>query len=348
MSGDADQDDQASTSDRTRTGDRAGVRGEAQQRSPHRATARSTAAGPPAPGAGGGSEGSSLAEEQQLRSAAFTQSSALILIVGADGHCLQTNPALTRLLGWSRAELSERPFWDLLVVAEDVEGARDCLQRAVQHGEAFPQEADWLDHRGQRRRISMQTDALRDEHGRPCAMLIVGVEVTEQRRAEEALRRRASTDALTGLLNRAAFYEALTSLLADPAGDGCGLLYCDLDGFKAVNDSHGHRTGDLLLQEVATRLRAVAGPDALIARLGGDEFALLCPDADEPGLAVLADRLQQAIRRPVTTPAGVLSIDVSIGSVRAAAHAHPDEVVHSADQRMYGVKAAHRRARQLR
>ena len=278
-----------------------------------------------------------------VRAAAFFQSSALVVVIGADGRCLVANPTMTRLLGWSAAELRATPFWDLLAVAEDRELARDCLLRAVGDGEARPQEADWLTRDGQRRRISMQTDALRDEHGRPRAMVVVGVDVTEQRLAEALLQRRATTDELTGLLNRGAFYAALSAVLADPAGTGCGLLYCDLDGFKAVNDTHGHRVGDLLLVEVAQRLRSAAGPDDVIARLGGDEFVLLRTGADEQDVLTLAARLQQAIREPVATVAGHLSIDISIGTVCAGPHAHPDEVVHSADQRMYGVKAAHRR-----
>ncbi|WP_167582090.1 sensor domain-containing diguanylate cyclase [Kineococcus rubinsiae] len=281
-----------------------------------------------------------------VRAAAFFQSSALVIVFGADGRCLVANPALTRLLGWDAEDLRAAPFWDVLAVPEERDLARDCLVRAVRDGEAFPQEADWLTRDGQRRRISMQTDALRDEHGASCAMVVVGVDVTEQRRAEALLRRRATTDQLTGLLNRGAFYETLTAVLADPAGTGCGLLYCDLDGFKAVNDTHGHRTGDLLLVEVAQRLRAAAGPTDVIARLGGDEFVLLRTGVDEQELLALAARLQQSVRGPVATVAGLLSVDVSIGTVCAGPHAHPDEVVHSADQRMYGVKAAHRRVRQ--
>ncbi|HEX8497292.1 MAG TPA: PAS domain-containing protein, partial [Actinomycetales bacterium] len=159
-----------------------------------------------------------------LRAAAFAQSSALVVVFGADGRCLDANPAMTRVLGWTQAELTREPFWSILAVAEEADLAKDCLTRAVRDGEAFPQEADWLDRDGRRRRISMQTDALRDEHGRPYAMVVVGVDVTEQRRAEALLRRRATTDELTGLLNRGAFYESFAAVLAESEGAGCGLL----------------------------------------------------------------------------------------------------------------------------
>ncbi len=278
-----------------------------------------------------------------LRATAFVQTSALVVVFGADGRCLAANPAMTRVLGWSQTDLQRAPFWEVLAVAEEAVLAKDCLTRAVRDGEAFPQEADWLDRGGQRRRISMQTDAVRDEHGRPYAMVVVGVDVTEQRRAEALLRRRATTDQLTGLLNRGAFYEALFAVLADPAGDGCGLLYCDLDGFKTINDTHGHRVGDLLLKEVADRLQSLAAAGDVVARLGGDEFVLLCRDVDQQRLSTLAARIQERVREPVVTPAGLLTVDISVGAVCAAPRAEPDEVVHSADQRMYGMKAMHRR-----
>jgi diguanylate cyclase (GGDEF)-like protein/PAS domain S-box-containing protein len=264
------------------------------------------------------------------------------VVFGADGRCLTANPALTRLLGWSEDDLRGAPFWEVLAVAEDADLARDCLDRAVRDGQAFPQEADWLSSHGERRRISMQTDALRDEHGRPYAMVVVGVDVTEQRRAEALLRRRATTDELTGLLNRGAFYETFAALLADPAGEGCGLLYCDLDDFKAVNDTHGHRVGDMLLQEVSLRLRAVAGNGDVVARLGGDEFVVLCRDVDGQRLSALAAGIQEAVAQPVITPAGLIAVGISVGTATAGPHARPDEVVHSADQRMYGMKSMHR------
>ncbi|HEX8496414.1 MAG TPA: GGDEF domain-containing protein, partial [Actinomycetales bacterium] len=116
------------------------------------------------------------------------------------------------------------------------------------------------------------------------------------------------------------------------------------DGFKAINDTHGHRVGDLLLTEVAQRLRSLAGAGDVVARLGGDEFVLLCRDVDQQRLATLSARIQESVRQPVATAAGLITVDISIGTVCAGPHAHPDEVVHSADQRMYGMKAMHRRA----
>src|SRR5690606_10165108 len=95
----------------------------------------------------------------------------------------------------------------------------------------------------------------------------------------ELLRRKAQTDHLTGLANRAELMQRMSEACAElpdaegrMRGRGFSVLYIDLDGFKAVNDSHGHAAGDEILQRVADGLRRAAGPDEVVARIGGDEF----------------------------------------------------------------------------
>jgi cyclic di-GMP phosphodiesterase Gmr len=189
----------------------------------------------------------------------------------------------------------------------------------------------------------MLSNVVRDASGRPCAVVFVAKDVTEQRRAEAALRRRADTDPLTGLDNRARLFEALTGVLADGRAGRCGLLFCDLDGFKEVNDAHGHHVGDLLLVEMAARLRRVAGPGDVVARLGGDEFVVLSPGATQ--LSDLAERVERELSRPVSVPSGVVRVGVSVGTAVGSPGADPDELVRSADHRMYRVKSARRATR---
>ena len=283
---------------------------------------------------------------QDLACAAFHGTDALVVVLGADGRALLVNPTMTRATGWTEAELVRRPFWDVYVAPEDVDRAKVAFGRSILEGLAFPQEGDWLDHSGGRRRISMQNSVLRDEQGRPYAVVTVGVDVTDQRRHEAALRQRAETDPLTGLRNRGAFFEALTAELGDPSRtSSCGLLFCDLDGFKRANDEHGHGVGDLLLVEVARRLRAVTGVSDVVARLGGDEFVILCPGADEQRVDVLASRLEAEVSRPVLTPRGPVRLGVSVGTTVGRPGAHPDEVLRAADQRMYRVKSSRRTTR---
>lgn len=237
------------------------------------------------------------------------------------------------------------PFWDLYVVPEDVPHARAAFRLSIDEGRAFPQEGDWRSRSGARRRISMQNSVLRDERGRPYAVVTVGVDVSEQRRQEAALRERARTDPLTGLHNRRGLFEVLEAAPAEQAAGGYGMLFCDLDGFKQANDDHGHSYGDLLLVEVADRLRRVVGERDLVARFGGDEFVVLCPDADQARLAVLATAVERAVDRPFEVGGRVVALGLSVGAAVGAAGADPGETIRVADRSMYRIKSVRRAGR---
>ena len=280
----------------------------------------------------------------ELVRAAFDATAALVLVVDAGGRAILVNDALLHATGWTEAELTGRPFWDTLVAPEDVAGAQDHVRRGIEEGAVFPQEGDWLDRAGGRRRVSTQNSLIRDADGLPVAIVTVGMDVTDQRRAEADLRERAATDLLTGLRNRAALFEALGDALTGPDAPGCGLLFADLDGFKAANDSYGHHVGDLVLVEVATRLRRVTGMHDVVARLGGDEFVVLCPGGDLARLTALAERVEAELVRPVDGPQGPVHVGVSIGTALAPRGTDADEAVRAADRQMYRVKQAHRLA----
>ncbi|MEJ5889568.1 GGDEF domain-containing protein [Pseudokineococcus marinus] len=291
--------------------------------------------------------------DQALMTAAYTSSRALLLVIGVDGRVLVSNPAMTRATGWSAEELAARPFWDTFVAPEDRAVARADFTRAMSTGAHFTVEGDWVARDGARRRVWMQVDVLLDRDGRPYGESLVGVDVTDQRREQDRLRRHADTDALTGLANRRSALTVLGQALAD-GGPGAGVLFCDLDGLKATNDRDGHHAGDLLLVEVARRLAATTAPGELVARLGGDEFVVVSPGADRHRLAALAATVQTALEGPTGPPAGPdapsaadprsLRVGVSIGSAVGAPGADPDEVLRAADTHMYQVKTA-RRAR---
>ncbi|HWD52121.1 MAG TPA: diguanylate cyclase, partial [Acidimicrobiales bacterium] len=125
--------------------------------------------------------------------------------------------------------------------------------------------------------------------------------VLEREQAAEQLRYAASHDPLTGLANRARFFETLQVALDGGGGPLVGVLYVDLDEFKPVNDRLGHGAGDQVLRSVGRRMRSVVRELDLVARLGGDEFAVLCPAVEDTGsLGRLAERLTAAVRDPIT------------------------------------------------
>jgi diguanylate cyclase (GGDEF)-like protein len=176
------------------------------------------------------------------------------------------------------------------------------------------------------------------------AWLVVRREEHARRRLAERLEREANHDPLTALPNRRFFTEWLGYALAHGRreGTGIGLLMIDLDGFKAINDRDGHQAGDKVLAAVATRFRAAKREYDVLARIGGDEFALAAPGArDGREIAVLAQRLIDALVDPARPPLSPLPLGVSIGVAF-----FPDDaddlpgLVAAADAAMYAAKRA--------
>lgn len=170
----------------------------------------------------------------------------------------------------------------------------------------------------------------------------VATDVTEEREAARALAHSATHDPLTGLANRALFRDRLEVAVAAAArhDELLGVLFCDLDRFKDVNDTLGHAVGDELLQVIAGRLVAAVRPGDTVARLGGDEFAVLCGGiAGERGVVRLAETMLDHVRRPVTVQGHELTVTASVGL--AAVVPLPgaaDQLLADADVALYEAK----------
>lgn len=156
-------------------------------------------------------------------------------------------------------------------------------------------------------------------------------------RLQRHMREQAATDALTGIGNRRALYERLEGELA--AGRSVGLVLLDLDGFKPVNDAHGHAAGDRLLIAVAERLRTIAPDVATAYRLGGDEFAVVANRSGDYHTQLLAT----SILGGIATPFDIDGLMLAVGACTGAANSRADDSVHSllarADERLYVAKA---------
>ncbi len=171
-----------------------------------------------------------------------------------------------------------------------------------------------------------------------------------QWRAQVAeLERAARRDPLTGVTNRTGFFEILRHTaarrVADP-GAHVGVLYVDLDHFKAINDQKGHRAGDVVLSIVADRLVEAVRAGDVVARIGGDEFAVVCPDfhtSDE--LVGVADRIIATIAAPMDVEGTEVRVGASVGiafAPVAVASASPDDLVDEADRALYLAKSSGR------
>ncbi len=177
--------------------------------------------------------------------------------------------------------------------------------------------------------------------------VIVIQDVTERRNAQIEINRMARFDSVTDLPNRRCFEEELALALRPdrPAAASLSVMFLDLDNFKQVNDSLGHRTGDKLLVEIARRLESIVGPSDLVARWGGDEFVILHRGgAGQPETPALARRIIEEIGRAVIIDGSEVIVGASIGTASAPDDGvTPDALLSNADIALYAAKADGRR-----
>jgi len=172
--------------------------------------------------------------------------------------------------------------------------------------------------------------------------VVTYTDITERKNAEHAVWLQAHYDALTGLANRSLFHELLKRHMqnAQRTGVPFGLLFVDLDGFKEVNDTHGHDKGDLLLKEVASRIRKAVRDSDVVARLGGDEFTIILPNVEnEQNASLVAEKVLDTLSAPYVLGDVELAISASIGvTLSEPAPVPADELVRKADSAMYMAK----------
>jgi diguanylate cyclase (GGDEF)-like protein/PAS domain S-box-containing protein len=273
--------------------------------------------------------------EEQLR-AVLNGSSDAIARYDRDLRFRYINPAGERLKGRSSEELIGLTDRESGLPQQWLEIYEPALLSVLETGE--PWEYDFpgdLSPAGERTwlHVTLSPDQRR-------ADVIDGVlvsvrDITELKKAERELARRASHDALTGLPNRSVLQNRL-----DAAGpDGTAVLFVDIDHFKAVNDTHGHEVGDRVLVETASRLVGVVREDDLVCRLGGDEFVVVCEALTGQEATDLAHRIVERFAEPVRS--GELDIPVSV-SIGVAQGADAAALVELADRSMYRAKVAGR------
>jgi diguanylate cyclase (GGDEF)-like protein len=163
----------------------------------------------------------------------------------------------------------------------------------------------------------------------------------ELRRRNAELRALAVTDPLTGLANRTLLFDRLELALADRdrSGGEVGLLVCDVDDFKAVNDRHGHQIGDRVLCEIADDLRSAVRAVDTVARIAGDEFVVLCPGVTRSDFDEIVLRIVRAGRRLL--PDGWPAPSLTVGAVLAADRDTATSILRRGDLAMYAAKPQH-------
>ncbi|MGE4458080.1 MAG: diguanylate cyclase [Stenotrophomonas sp.] len=263
----------------------------------------------------------------------------VVCVVDPQGHYLAVNAAFERLIGYRPEEVLGRRMTEL-IHPDDHATTAQAVQR-VMEGRPLPH----FRNRYVRRDgglVDMQWSARwLPDYG---VRIAVGHPVTELRDLERRLEFMAAHDPLTRLPNRHRLREELDRLLADGTRP-LAVLYLDLDGFKAINDRHGHALGDQVLRETAAGLRQALRHGDFIARVGGDEFVALLPDCSraEDARAVVG-MLQAALDQPQAQPS-FARIGVSIGVACCPADGRDAEtLLRHADADMYAAKHGRGRA----
>ena len=165
-------------------------------------------------------------------------------------------------------------------------------------------------------------------------------ETRQRRRDQQSLSHQATHDELTGLSNRKHGNETIARLDKTDSELPASILFLDLDGFKAVNDSYGHAIGDEILVAVSLRLKAILSDDCVLIRWGGDEFVIVLPEADQRAAITIARDVRDLFNSPIATSDGVHKLGCSIGMATSRPGMSMEVVLQEADARMYDDKKA--------
>lgn len=290
--------------------------------------------------------------ESELRFRSLLRDIPSISVQGyqADGTTTYWNKASETLYGYTEQEALGRNLLDLIIPAEMREPVRRDIAAMFATGKPIPAGELRL-----RRKDGSLVDVFSSHTqiavpGQTPEMFCIDIDISGRKAAEEEARYLAFYDALTRLPNRRLLTDRLQQVMAGSARTGlnAAVLFVDLDNFKTLNDSRGHEVGDLLLVELAQRLRACVREQDTVARLGGDEFVLvlqnLSPDAAEAAAQVrtLGELILTQVRLTYRLAGQEHHFTASIGATLLRHQASVDEVLKQADLAMYRAKDAGR------
>lgn len=273
-----------------------------------------------------------------------------MVVLDAAGCVTAANDAWGQLRGRSAAAEGSttadngRRYLDVLAPA--IRAGSHELEDEIQHilgGASEALEVDVpVEQQGRRRWYAVRATPLRGGRG---GAVVVHTDITERKHSHDELELKASRDPLTGLLNRSALEDEINSALVRARADGTmvAALFIDLDGFKAINDTHGHAVGDDVLRAVARSVAAAVRTEDRVGRLGGDEFVVLIESIESVDIAArTAERILAALSQPIVADAHTLQLGASIGVavVDSPLQGSSENLLERADEAMYEAKQA--------
>ncbi|AWI77486.1 diguanylate cyclase [Parazoarcus communis] len=267
-----------------------------------------------------------------------------VLAASADGTISEANRNICEIFGYAEGEMLGMSVHQLLPPhfrQRHVELVRHFLD-GDETERRMAGRTEVMGYRKDGSFFPLEASIAKVRNGDDWLLVVTMRDVTERKKAEEELTRRATHDPLTGLPNRTLIRERLVNLLlrSQRTGLPVGLLFVDLDGFKLINDTYGHEAGDSVLQTVAARLIELVRRGDMVSRLAGDEFLILCEQVDAPAtLNGLADRINERLRQPFEYDGLPMYVSASIGIALGTGDTHSaDGLMHHADAAMYAVK----------
>ena len=250
------------------------------------------------------------------------------------------------LTGFSNQELLDAPLlkYNALIQEDDFAALVTTLQHFQELGEGYTTEYRINHRHDEFRWVLEKGQPIFDNSGNFKGFEGLITDITETKKAQEQLQYDAFYDKLTSLPNRSLFMDRLERLLkrTKRRPDYCfAVFFLDLDRFKIINDSLGHRAGDTLLISVAERLNGCLRPGDTVARLGGDEFTMLVDDIqDTSDVTQVSDRILESMKQPFILEGRDIYTSTSIGiALSSIGYNHPDEMLRDADIALYQAKA---------
>lgn len=284
-----------------------------------------------------------LEQAQQEAAVVFDSSYEGIMIVTPDLRISKINSAFTRITGYGENEAVGQAASLLASGRHDAhfyqEMWRQVKEQNFWRGEIWNKRKN-----GEIYAELLSISVVHDAHQQLQYYVGIFSDITQLKEHEAELDRVAHYDALTGIPNRRLLSDRLGQAIlhAQRSGHSCAVCFLDLDGFKNINDRHGHEMGDQLLIGVTDRLKSVLRAEDTLARLGGDEFVMLLSDIANPDdCPLVLDRLCEALAEGIDCSGTQVKITASIGvSLYPEDNADPDTLLRHADQAMYSAKAA--------
>lgn len=256
------------------------------------------------------------------------------------------SPRWKNMLGYKEAEISDRPDeWIERVHPEDKVMLQNALDAHLSgYFPVFSCEYRIRDKSGMYRWMQSRGLAVRNQDEKAVRIAGSQNDIHERKRAEEQLLQHALYDDLTGLPNRALLLDRLKLALTKTKRETSyrfGLLFLDLDGFRTINESMGHSSGDVLLQQLAKRLKGCMRAGDTLSRIGGDEFVFLLDGVgDVAGAVNVVTRIQTVLKQPFPLNQRELFLNASIGLILSSdQYTHPEEMLRDADTALYQAKS---------